>query len=233
MTSPAAGPTPYHHGALRETLIDVAIRLIADKGVDGWSLREAARTIGVSPGAAYHHFRDRAALVAAVAARGFAALGQQMHAELAAVPTQSNDDPTNRQPGSSQSNDGDPGARLAALARGYLGFALANPELFRVAFGPMAPHTGDPSDPGVYDILQDELDRLAAARVIDPAARQHADFIVWSAVHGLANLLIDGQLDLGPTADPLHAAELTARTVLIGLSNNGSSRAANEVHQQP
>src|SRR5262249_52452481 len=104
---------PYHHGNLREALLDVAIRLIAEVG-PGFTLREVARRAGVSHNAPYRHFRDRDDLMAAVAAQGFRELTQGMqHAaerESAAI------------------------GRLKQAGLAYVSFALRRPEYFTVMF---------------------------------------------------------------------------------------------------
>src|SRR5262244_137181 len=68
----------YHHGDLRAALLDVAEALIRERGVDGWSLREASVRIGVSPSAAYHHFDSRDALVRALSDRVLTRLGERL-----------------------------------------------------------------------------------------------------------------------------------------------------------
>lgn len=99
----------YHHGNLRAALIAAAEALLEKSGLEGVSLREAARVAGVSHNAPYRHFPSREALLAAVAAAGFARLAAAMDAA-------------------------DPGSRGAC--RAYLGFAAAHPALYRLMFGP-------------------------------------------------------------------------------------------------
>ena len=69
--SPSEARSTYHHGALREELIDTSLALIEAEGIGAVSLRRVAREAGVSPGAPYHHFADRAALLTTIAARGY------------------------------------------------------------------------------------------------------------------------------------------------------------------
>ncbi len=75
----------YHHGDLRRALLDTALRLIAERGPEGFSLREAAREVGVSPAAAYRHFADKPELLAALAADGHGLLASAMEKALARV----------------------------------------------------------------------------------------------------------------------------------------------------
>ena len=73
----------YHHGDLRNSLIRAALALVAERGVEGFSLREAARTVGVSASACYRHFSDREELLAAVAHEGLDTLAEEMRAAAA------------------------------------------------------------------------------------------------------------------------------------------------------
>src|SRR6476646_10223420 len=77
----------YHHGALREELITASLKLIEAEGIGAVSLRRVAREAGVSPGAPYHHFVDRPALLAAIASRGYELLERQLRQARAEAPT--------------------------------------------------------------------------------------------------------------------------------------------------
>src|SRR5947208_5362918 len=105
---------PYHHGNLREVLLESAIRLIAEVGPAGFTLREVARRAGVSHNAPYRHFRDRDDLMSAVAAQGFRELTQAMM-EAASERSDALD-------------------RLKRAGLGYVTFALRRPEHFTVMF---------------------------------------------------------------------------------------------------
>src|SRR5512144_3334234 len=85
MKAPATGSARarYHHGDLRNALLETALRLVSERGAEGFSLREAARAVGVSPGAAYRHFADKAALLGALSADGHARLAVAMQRALA------------------------------------------------------------------------------------------------------------------------------------------------------
>src|SRR5467141_3324063 len=107
-------PKPYHHGNLREALLEAAIRLIAEVGPTAFTMREVARRAGDSHNAPYRHFRDRDDLIAAVAAQGFRELTEAM-VEEAGQRTDARD-------------------RLKHAGLGYLGFALRRPEHFTVMF---------------------------------------------------------------------------------------------------
>ncbi len=109
------GRRSYHHGNLREALIEAALDLIAEKGPAGFTFAEAARQAGVSPAAPYRHFRDRDALMADVARRGFERFEQQLAAAW---------------------DEGRPNLREAfeRLGKAYLGFARTEPAYYSAMF---------------------------------------------------------------------------------------------------
>ena len=109
---------PFHHGDLRNALITAAKDIVERKGVEAFSLREAARNVGVSANAAYHHFKDKDALLGAVASDGFAELAMQRERARAKV-------------------GADPWKQLSAGAKVYVQFAEARPKLFDLMFGPL------------------------------------------------------------------------------------------------
>src|SRR5690242_16682619 len=109
----------YHHGDLRNALVAATLKLVAKGGVEGFSLREAARAVGVSPAAAYRHFADRSALLKAVAHEGLARLAGTMEEAVASAPGA---------PGSPARA----AAELRALGVAYVEFAVANASHFRV-----------------------------------------------------------------------------------------------------
>lgn len=168
---------PYHHGNLSRALLDAAAELIADVGPSQVSLRELARRTGVSNAAPVHHFGDKAGLFTALAAEGFALLT----AELAATRAHSDD--------------------FGEVGVAYVRFALAHRAHFEVMFRPDLYHRDDPS------IV--EGNRLAAQHLYGPAAAsigsrkgREAGVAAWALMHGLATLLINGNLGADATADP-------------------------------
>ena len=160
---------PYHHGNLRQALVETAADLAREKGPDGVVLREVARRTGVSHNAAYRHFADRDQLLAEVAVDGMVRLADHMRAEIAQV------------------DDADPVVaarrRLSATGRAYVGFALAEPGFFAVAFAdaahelmaetigsqePVATADADPSDIVVHDAHnEDPSTAFAISRLTD------------------------------------------------------------------
>jgi AcrR family transcriptional regulator len=210
VTAPDAGKhSPYHHGNLRHALVQASTELAREGGPSAIVLREAARRVGVSPNAAYRHFSALPDLVEAVAFDALSALARSMEAELAKCrPT------------------GDVGrdaiARLDAVGRGYIHFALNEPGLFATAFAPRKPtaQTGEaPVRPGEIaahseddlrgagdsglrpgELLEQALDGMLDAGVLDAADRNIAATNAWAAVHGLSGLLLGPMAGQAPSA---------------------------------
>jgi AcrR family transcriptional regulator len=190
----------YHHGGLRSALLDVAEALIRERGVDGWSLREASVRIGVSPSAAYHHFDSRDALVRALSERVLARLGERLR--LAARRAR-----------------GGPQQRLIAVGRSYVRWALEDPAVARLVFGAGRTGLATPISPHPHDVLVAELDRLVGHGALSASARPGAEFIVWAAMHGLATLLIDGLIRLDNSRAVDRQVERLIQAVLTGLAH--------------
>ncbi len=171
----------YHHGALRDALISATEALIAERGAEGFSLREVARRSGVSPAAPAHHFGDAAGLLAAVAKLAF----DQLTDALVAGNERGGDDPLER---------------LCEQGAGYVGFALTWPGRFALMF------RGDllgkdealsVSAHAAYQVLEDGIRDLYGLPRDAPlvAAQLHALQATWSMVHGFAHLILAGQFD--------------------------------------
>lgn len=161
----------YHHGDLRASAIEIGLTLLESRKVNDLGLREVARAIGVSPTALYRHFPDKEALLSALAGEGLKRLAaaQTVAAEQAGGGT----------------------AGFNATGAAYVRFALANPALFRLIFARPAETAvlGDETHDGAMRLLM--TNSRAVASGTDPqlvAAR------AWSMAHGLAMLILDGQL---------------------------------------
>ena len=205
---PASRKDRYHHGDLRNALLETALRLVAERGAEGFSLREAARAVGVSPGAAYRHFADKAALLGALSADGHARLAAAMERALARL---------SAPPGSAAHA----AASFVAIGAAYVDFAVAHPAHFRVMFGPCKPGEEDLAclaalGRDTYEILVDVLDELVAAGLVRAEARAGAELPAWSLVHGIASLLVDGAISLSPR-DRDDVVRQSARMLLLAL----------------
>jgi AcrR family transcriptional regulator len=167
----------YHHGDLRAALVQCGLQLLEERDADDIGLREVARAVGVSATAVYRHFPDKAALLRALAAEGLAQLAEAQRIAFDAA--------------------GGGKAGFAATGRAYVRFALASPALFRLTF----------SHPPEQDLMGDALDgaseafrmlRENAAFVVPPDASADevklAALNAWAHVHGLAMLMLDGQI---------------------------------------
>ncbi len=186
--SPMSTRATYHHGDLRRALLDTALQLIAEYGPNGFSLREAARAIGVSPAAVYRHFADKPALITALAVEGHARLATAM--EEAAARAQGPDARARSV------------AALGAIGRAYIDFAVKHPSFFRVMFGASGHAEESPlscvaSDRYGYEILTESLDELVATGAIPSERRPSAAICAWSLVHGFSTLVIEGALTFG------------------------------------
>lgn len=178
----------YRHGDLRRALLEAGTILARAGGPTAVVLREATRQVGVAPNAAYRHFADRDALLQAVCAAAQAELAQAIEKEWAACPSTGNAADIAR-------------AHLRAVGTGYLRFARAEPGLFRTAFSvhedlqkATIPEMAGNSGLTPFQLLTRALDEMCEAGVLLAERRFGAEFLAWSAVHGLSMLLIDGPL---------------------------------------
>jgi AcrR family transcriptional regulator len=171
--------------------VETGYAMARESGPDGVALREVARRVGVSHNAAYRHFADKEALLEAIATIAMEMLTEAMQHRLAEVPDAL--EPVARVQ-----------QRLRAVGRAYVEFALAEPGLFRTAFGSRALDESvetsqhDPGDAGPYALLNEVLDELVEVGYLAPERRPNADVVCWSGVHGVAMLHLDGPLRLAP-----------------------------------
>ena len=189
----------YHHGNLREALIEAALRLIREKGPAGFTIAEAARAAGVSPAAPYRHFRDRDALMADVATRGFEA--------FAAALTKAWD-------------QGRPSPRAALVRAGgaYLAFAREHTATYTAMFESGLDISAYPAlaaaNDAAFAVLRGACDALIATL---PAGRRPPGLMmalhVWSLSHGIASLF--GRGDAARRPLPMKPEELLEAAVLV------------------
>ncbi|MGY0066583.1 TetR/AcrR family transcriptional regulator [Streptomyces sp. QTS137] len=173
MESKQVARTSYHHGALRQALIDGARDILAERGHEQFSLNEVARRAGVSTSAPYRHFDGRDELLEAVAADGYATLYQYL--------------------GQTAAGASDPGERLLRLGGAYVRFAQEHPGLFVTMF--RSPSKGAPVSAGMdsFEILRCAVAEAQQAQLLStvPSAELLARS-VWATLHGLAVLSLRG-----------------------------------------
>lgn len=208
-TLPAADA--YHHGALRQALIDAAEALLQQDGLEAFTLRECARRAGVSHAAPAHHFGDARGLLSACAASGLDRLADTMDGYLSLAPA------------------GDTTARLRAVGQAYVDFALANRALFQLMFrrDRLNPQDEALSAAGkrVGDALRDAIDALLAERRLPGEERGRRILLAWSVVHGYVTLVLEQQTgelfgldaERGEAASEMGSELL--RLVIAGLAN--------------
>jgi AcrR family transcriptional regulator len=177
------GERAYHHGALRPALIDAAEAVIAERGVDGFSLRETARRAGVSPSAPAHHFGDARGLLTAIATAGFEALGDALQDASKAKTREE---------------------RIRAQGLAYVDFALSRRARFDVMWRAALLNQDDPALAAAgrraFGLLDQAVRGEGAVREgpADPALGP--SIACWAIVHGFARLAIDGAFGTGPGA---------------------------------
>lgn len=198
------GRRGYHHGNLREALIQSALSLIGEKGPAGFTIAEAARSAGVSPAAPYRHFRDREDLMADVAKLGF----ERFAADLEKAWHGGNPSPLEA---------------LQNVGRAYLAFARNEPAYYAAMFETGLLQTPNPeldqAAQGAFEVLQ-----KAAKKLIEklpenqkPPAQMVA-LHIWSIAHGIASLFGRGK---GAARIPVSPEELLEASVLIYLRGLG------------
>src|SRR5688500_8832932 len=181
---------PYHHGDLRQALVDAAIELHRKSGPDALTLRGAARAAGVSQAAPYRHCKDRKALVAAVADDGFRRLRLAMSGEAAPSPP----GPGSRKPQTPR----DAASGLRQLAVEYARFAHEHPAEYRVMFGAEILTDDDydelrTSSRAVFDLLSGGVAQLQERGVIRKGDPDTIAIGAWAMMHGLVMLSLDRQ----------------------------------------
>lgn len=177
----------YQHGNLREALVNAGLRLLNEGGVANLSLRAAAELAGVSHAAPYRHFKDKGALLAAIAEQGFRLLTSAMQAEATRVATASASD------------------RFLAIGRGYLRFATEHPGYLGVIFGGVLSHEHktpelDAAGRDAYQVLRTTVAEGMAAGEFRPGDPDLVSLAAWSTVHGLSHLIINHAVEAPKTS---------------------------------
>ena len=196
----------YHHGNLKEALIEAALSLISEKGAGGLTFAEAARAAGVSPAAPYRHFRDRDALLAEVAQRGFQLFGDTLAKAF---------------------GDGapDPLMALNRVGKAYLRFAREEPAYYAAMFESGVPISSNPelraAAEAAFGAVRSAVEAVVASL---PAASRPPVMMmtlhIWSQAHGIASLF--GRADGARRPIPMSPEELLEAAVLIYLRGLGA-----------
>jgi AcrR family transcriptional regulator len=190
-------------------MLEVALQLVAEKGVAGLTLREAARRAGVSRAAPYRHFADKNALLVAVAEEGFRAMHTAIREALAGAP-----------PGVEH--------RLTAIGVGYVKFAVAHPAHFRIMFaqelarGPANP-TAEQTAMAVFGELANEIRQGQKSETLREGPPLGLALACWSIAHGLAGILIEGllsrrQLASAATLSPEALTRIVTTLLIEGMA---------------
>jgi AcrR family transcriptional regulator len=218
MTGAAA--RPYHHGNLAEALVGAALEMAAEGGPDAVVLREVARRVGVSATAAYRHFTGQSDLMEAVKLAAMERLEQHLrHALDRSEPSAGLVALPGVERGSAQERAI---RRLEGIGRAYFDFAVSQPGLFRCfCIGMPVPESqGVPvREAAAFGVLTGVLDDLVTTGVLTAERRAAGvDIALWSAVHGLAVLCLDGPLAELPRDEQYGLLTAVTDVVFHGLA---------------
>lgn len=197
----------WHHGNLRESLIQWGTHLLDTQGSEAMSLRATAKLAGVSQGAPAHHFGDKNGLLAAIAAQGFRDLVAQRQRKLASV------DPA------------DGAGQLRVVLLTYIEFAQAHPARFQLMFGPLLGRRDDypelvEAGTASFGMLRSVLLPLLPSPRSDALSEDELAHLVWAAAHGLATLRMHGRgapIRSGPRQSSAQVGEALVRFCLLAI----------------
>jgi AcrR family transcriptional regulator len=188
----------YHHGALREALVEAALELLAEGGLANLSLGEAAKRVGVTAAAPYRHFSSREELLTEVARRGFLSFGERIEKAW---------------------DEGRPDAAAAMwrMCAAYLAFAREEPGLYSAMFGSAATLAADASADAAdhaLDILWRSVVAYLQQRGAAAQGARKLALQVWALAHGVAMLSISGHLDPAKGLDPEPVLDSAIRNLM-------------------
>jgi AcrR family transcriptional regulator len=187
----------YHHGNLKAALLKAAFQVIGKIGVDGFTLREVARKAGVSHNAPYRHFKSKEDLVAALAAESLRQLTDAVRAAVDQEPS--------------------PQGRLRASARAYLHWALKNPSRFQLTFHGVFDREQYPEYVEAYHSSLALLSGLVEVHKPETLDADLASELVWSSVHGIAELGLAKRLRDGDQEQLERLADVAVETLAAGM----------------
>ncbi|MDF1876240.1 TetR/AcrR family transcriptional regulator [Sulfurimonas sp. SAG-AH-194-L11] len=193
----------YHHGNLKEGLIEEALKMLESEGLSSITLRELTKRLGTSRSALYRHYSSKEELLKAVIQAGFKRLDTYVFASI--------------------SEDLDIQTKIYTLGRAYINFAMLHPNIYRMIFGnELEKHREEscdikeredaPSFHSLVDIIKDGHEKNILKK--EDAFMQAT--VLWAILHGLSNLLIDGHVHIADNIDRLY--ELSFKTMLDGMA---------------
>lgn len=179
VSSPEPAAENYHHGALREALLDATEQILLEQGIEGFTLRACARRAGVSHGAPAHHFADAKGLLTEFAARGYARMTGMMQ--------------TYRERAGPESY-----SQLMGVGQAYIDFALAYRAQFQLMYRSDRINESAPHFKAASMAAFNQLDSVLAGFLNEHSRFDDAILaklvLAWSAVHGFASLLLEGRM---------------------------------------
>jgi AcrR family transcriptional regulator len=207
---PSSANNSYHHGDLRQSLIDAAIALIGEEGIRDLSLRQVARRVGVSHNAPYRHFADKEALLAAVAEQGFESLRVAMETARQGIPFNSLE-------------------RLEAIGIAYVHFALAHPFHYRLMFGDYRYNfSKHPALAAVanrsFMVLVNTIKEGQSAGVLRSDDPLNMARVAWSLVHGQSMLALDNKLQIEQGEEFTQFLRFSSQMLIQGLAGNSDPK---------
>jgi AcrR family transcriptional regulator len=192
----------YHHGDLARALVEAALDHIKRAGVEAFTLREAARSVGVTHAAAYRHFEDKRALLANIAEEGFRALSADLR--------------------DAAQSEGDALERISSIGRAYVRFAFREPARFRVMFGPRLNYDRrfpnlEAETQRAFRILLDAIESgQKNGELIEGVTRDLATAL-WTSAHGFASLVLHRKIIVRSAARAEAYYVEIVRPLLTGL----------------
>ncbi len=200
--------TTYHHGDLKNALIKAGVEILAREGLGSLSLRKVAKQAGVSHAAPYSHFKDKQALIAAISTESF----KELHIQIEAVYNALKENPKNL---------------LVETSWAYLQFALSKPDRFKLMFSSVLEK--EKEYPDFVEVSHQNFQQLVAvvklcqdANILKSGDANLTAVSVWGAVHGLAMLVLEGQISSAVLAQNelreilLHSLDQITHTPLNG-----------------
>lgn len=172
--------TPYHHGDLKNALIQAGLQILSKEGVQGLSLRKVAKQAGVSHTAPYSHFADKQALIAAIAAEGYKKLYEQVSA-------------------AAQKYSDNPLSQLTEMAWAYVQFAIDEPDHFKITFSGVVERENDYPEyveqaKKNFELLVSVVVACQRHGVLMPGDTELVVISLWAGIHGFVHLLLGNQL---------------------------------------